>query len=613
MSSSADEWTKDDFDVVRNMQVSYFGIPLSLAGLAVALKVTTEWSGFVQLLDKREFDIYNEFYYVVGSLAAFVFACFIALYVAKMIMYPRKVWKEFYHPLHGSGFGAITISFLLFSFIVYDRWDNDVEGEGSSQVFARIWFWIGAVGHAILTVVKMGEWIGRSLEMEHLYVHWMMMPVGLAVAALVAPIVDPFAVDNSNAKGNLLIARFFFSFAQLMWIVLFAVTFLKAVTTPNSDPRLRHGYWIWLAAPCVIGMASFVICTSEGFLPAEQCAADFSNYFFIGIFVFLSLVYATFPIYNFFGSEQYNAGYWIECFALDTLAACAALFYAVSGYEIAETLQMIFIALASIANLTAFLHLCYGIIRRRGVFTPEQKWGPLSFMKLTHEAIRGHLPKLERSLDAIDLADKSLVGKNAVKLFAAHLNQLIVLHEEHSCHEDKVIFKLFNDLFPEHGLKYNEDHADDHKVLAKFSMTANVLLDEDSTIRNRQGAMDFLKAELPTWFEHLKDHLQGEEDNLQPIGKKYVPLALMKEVSRRVWEITPANRWEVIVPYIVNNLPRHEQRVRYLKVLTWAMPERAQQVGSIVYRNVDAVMWERLRIEMPEIIPRGAPNWQRYY
>jgi hypothetical protein len=92
-----------------------------------------------------------------------------------------------------------------------------------------------------------------------------------------------------------------------------------------------------------------------------------------------------------------------------------------------------------------------------------------------------------------------------------------------------------------------------------------------------------------------------------------VPLALMKEVSRRVWEITPANRWEVIVPYMVNNLPRHEQRVRYLKVLTWAMPERAQQIGSIVYRNVDAVMWERLRIEMPEIIPRGAPNWQRYY
>jgi len=88
----------------------------------------------------------------------------------------------------------------------------------------------------------------------------MMMPVGLAVAALVAPIVGTFAApDNSNSKGNLLIARFFFSYAQVMWIVLFAVTFLKAVTTPNSDPRIRHGYFIWVAAPCVIGVSTILV------------------------------------------------------------------------------------------------------------------------------------------------------------------------------------------------------------------------------------------------------------------------------------------------------------------------------------------------------------------
>jgi len=610
---SADEWTKDDYEVVRNMQVSYFGMPLSLAGLAVAFKIGTGWSGFLQLLDKREFGLYDEFYYVIGTMSAVLFVVFIVLYGVKIFMYPKKVCKEFYHPLNGTGFAGITIPCMLFAFIMYDRWNFDALDEGSAQESARIWFWIGAVGHAILTVVKMGEWIGRSMELEHVYVQWMMIPVGLAVAALVAPIVGTFDIENSNSKGNLLLARFFFSFAQLMWIILFAVTFLKAATTPNSDPRVRHGYWIWLAAPCVVGMANFVICQTEGVLPAQQCAAEFSNYFFIGIFIFLSLLYATFPMYNFFGTDQYNAGYWIECFALDTLAACAALFYAITGFEIAETLQMIFISIASIANLTAFLHFCYGVIRGRGVFTPEQKWGPLSFMKLTHEAIRGHLPKLERALAAMDLGDDSAVGVNSMKLFAAHLNQLVLLHEEHSKHEDKIIFKLFNDLFPEHCLQYNNDHEDDHKKLGEFFEQANILLDANSDMENRQYAIGFLKANLPLWLDHLKEHLQGEEDNLNPVGKKYVPIALMKDVSRRVWEITDAKRWEVIVPYIVNNLPRHVQRVRYIKVLTWAMPERAQQIGAIVYRNVDAVMWERLRVEMPEIIPRGAPNWKRYY
>jgi hypothetical protein len=41
------------------------------------------------------------------------------------------------------------------------------------------------------------------------------------------------------------------------------------------------------------------------------------------------------------------------------------------------------------------------------------------------------------------------------------------------------------------------------------------------------------------------------------------------------------------------------QRVRYLKVFMWAMPERAQQFGAIGYRNVDAVMWERVRTGSP--------------
>jgi hypothetical protein len=100
---------------------------------------------------------------------------------------------------------------------------------------------------------------------------------------------------------------------------------------------------------------------------------------------------------------------------------------------------------------------------------------------------------------------------------------------------------------------------------------------------------------------------------LNPIGRKYLTLEVMKQISREVWRITPAEKWEVILPFIINNLPRQMQRERYLKVLCWSMPERAQQFGAIVYRNVDAVTWELLRTELPEIIPRGAPNFRRYY
>ena len=43
------------------------------------------------------------------------------------------------------------------------------------------------------------------------------------------------------------------------------------------------------------------------------------------------------------------------------------------------------------------------------------------------------------------------------------------------------------------------------------------------------------------------------------------------------------------------------------------MPERAQQVGAILYRNVDAVMWERLKVSLPDIVPRGAAGYRKMY
>jgi hypothetical protein len=36
----------------------------------------------------------------------------------------------------------------------------------------------------------------------------------------------------------------------------------------------------------------------------------------------------------------------------------------------------------------------------QGVFTPEYKWGPLSFMRLTHEAFRGAMPRLVKAAQA---------------------------------------------------------------------------------------------------------------------------------------------------------------------------------------------------------------------
>lgn len=525
-------------------------------------------------------------------------------------------------PLRSPSFGLITISLMICGFLVFDQIDEP-KYDGSDtgpQTFGRVVFWMGAIAHSVLTVAKMGEWVGRRLEMEHYHPSWMIMPVGLSVAALSAVSIPMFNVNLNDSPddvtkkilANLLVARFFLSFAYLMWITLFVLGFFKVVTSHNSDNRIRHGVFIWLAAPCVIGLASFALCSAEG--ERDDCATDFANYYFIGVFLFLSFLWASLPHIGFFGMDKFGMGYWTECFALDTLAACAAQFYANNGLNASKTLMIIALVIAAIANMTAFLHTLVCIIRRRGVFTPEVKWGPLSFMKLTHEAFRGNMATLRGVIDTIDLDSKSsdMLQQN-LGLFAAHFNRFVIVHEEHAKHEDEVIFKIFNDYFNAHAKVYNDDHSEDHRKLEEWRVLCNKLLDNDLSNAVRQEALDVLKKDLPAFFDHFLEHLQGEEDNLNPIGRKILPLEVQKQISREAFRITSAERWEVIIPFIINNLPRHLQRVRYLKVLCWSLPERAQFIGAIVYRNVDAVMWERLRVEVPEIIPRGEANWKRYY
>mmetsp|Transcript_21528 Transcript_21528/g.27838 ORF Transcript_21528/g.27838 Transcript_21528/m.27838 type:complete len:536 (+) Transcript_21528:133-1740(+) len=533
----------------------------------------------------------------------------------RLVLFPNKCMNEWSSPFKSPAFGLITITITLYSFLVYDEIKDSVPGEseGNSQKCAGALWWVGSVPHAIMTVVKFGEWVGRRLEIEHMQTTWMIFPVGLAVSALAAPIVGVFDEDNGNSEGNVMIARFFYSFAWLMWLTLFIVTFFKTVTTHNSDDRLRHGVFIWIAAPCLLGMAEYVICRADAVFDRSKCNVIWVDKYFIGLFIFCGLCYATFPHLGFFGKAEFSMAYWTEVFAIDTLAACSALFYAINGWQFSQSIQLILLTVASIANITAFWHTFSAIIRERGVFTPEVKWGPLSFMKLTHEAIRGHMDSLRHYIDVVDVEDESAEAKENLGLFAAHFNRFCIVHEEHAKHEDIIIFKTFNDFFPEHAKKWNDDHAEDIIKLENWRRLANNTLDGSLDVAGRKAALDELRADLPSFFEHFEEHLKGEENHLNPIGRKYLPMSLMVDMNRKVWEITDAKRWEIIVPFIILGLPRHPQRVRYLKVMTWALPERAQQIGAIVYRNVDAVMWERLRAAVPEMIPRGAPGWVRYY
>lgn len=304
--------------------------------------------------------------------------------------------------------------------------------------------------------------------------------------------------------------------------------------------------------------------------------------------------------------------YWVDCFSLGMLSTCAATFYVATGWESAAILEFVFLLIATAVNTVAMMHTLTCLMRKHHVCTSEVKLRPLTFLGLAHDAIRCHFPTLQYYLQFLNLDDDSDEAQAILNLFVAHFNRFRIAHGEHARHEDTVLYRTYREYFPYHGKKWSDEHKQNSDLIdGDWSDLVEAVRDPNSA--SRREALQELRHELPAFFAHLSRHFRGEEENMDPIFKKHLPLALQEQLAREIFLGTPAEQWEVLIPFVLTNLPRHEQRVRYLQSLCWAIPERAQQVGAIVYRNVDPILWLRLRFDFPEMVPRGVPGWRRQY
>lgn len=87
-------------------------------------------------------------------------------------------------------------------------------------------------------------------------------------------------------------------------------------------------------------------------------------------------------------------------FPADALCICAVYYALLKPGGFAYAIAYACLAFCSYVNVVLMLQTAAALLRAR-VFVPDAKWGPLSFMRLAHEAFRGALPPL------MDLADEA--------------------------------------------------------------------------------------------------------------------------------------------------------------------------------------------------------------
>lgn len=88
--------------------------------------------------------------------------------------------------------------------------------------------------------------------------------------------------------------------------------------------------------------------------------------------------------------------YWGYTFPLATLSVVTIDYYVYVGSNLLKALSYLSVMLVTYVVAMCAIHTLVLLQKRWDIFVPNDKWSPLSFMKVIHFALRGAVKKIER-------------------------------------------------------------------------------------------------------------------------------------------------------------------------------------------------------------------------
>ena len=257
---------------------------------------------------------------------------------------------------------------------------------------------------------------------------------------------------------------------------------------------------------------------------------------------------------------------WIMPFAASLLAFATAQYYAAVLDAFPRVLLLFILAIACSLSAICGLHLAIAVFNR-SIFTPRLKWGPASFVKLTHEAFRFTIPNILKLVESLSAENpyNSLVLVNELEPF-------FKCFQEHGRHEDLVFDPLARGYFPGLNPGVDEEHRSLDQRVETMLKWLYVLKNAPPSLRPSTEVTDAvatLKTHLPLWCQEVLDHLRNEEHSILTVIRKYIPLERQRDAMRKAYALTSSEDWHIVLPYVIKNLPMPLWKVQAVRSLVW--------------------------------------------
>ncbi|KAJ9446060.1 Glutaredoxin-C1 [Diplonema papillatum] len=668
--NKSDDHVRRAFNPVKYVEISDFMMPLGVAGLAVPWKL-----GRGTLTYYAPAGLWRSIAYM--SLA--LFSILGLLLMAKLVLHTRKVYKEVIHPVKSNFIAALPMCVCLYAFLL----EPDTDSMADFRVTIYL---IASVLLKILLVYK-AAWLVANRGDEEIITPALLLPIGgCLVGALVAPVFG---------SGYYEYGWFQFGLSAVLALLLFGSSFVASIQYHWSDERVRGSIGMWATVLHLMFLAYATLrsvsieAPGVPVVPSAVASADAFERVLFYAGLTLTLVFLWLAVFmGFVFRLKFDFSYWAVSFTADILAAACVLyqqrtetpagdrrFEQAIGYFAAAS-----VVLACWVNAVLFLQTLFWLSKRRWL-RPQYKWGPLSFNKLTHEALRESGDHLLRTATSIVEAHsetspdddagqmKRLQELNSCGLsLAKQIRLYLLVLDWHSHMEDCILFRTVDGFHP----LVTKDGYLQHKALHEMEKIlqgkcAELLKPADNMLE----VLKEVQAILADFIPYSAKHMDWEEDNLNGMLRRALNLRIQKKMLRKIWETYDARSMEeihkrptagngewdaydfsefssniysagfpsaedknallvfpptvpsapmpiekqhilrIVLPFVVGWLPYPMQKTRFARAFAWAVPERAQHMGDMIYRGVSDTTWACMVADVPEIIPRGLPGWAR--
>lgn len=274
-------------------------------------------------------------------IALGVFALVLSLYAAKWVRHPAAARAELRHPIRMTFAPAITIDLLVLA----------TAGQDLLPTAATVAWWLGAVGHLLLTLVVMSAWFGRhDIRLDHVTPAWFIPVVGNVITPLAA-----------REVGNLELAWLSFGVGIVFWLGLLPILLRRVLLHGESLPlKLMPSIAIFVAPPAVAGLSWLAL--------TEAAPGDpLFRILYAATMMFAAMVLAQAPA---LAKAPFGVPWWATTFPF---ASAAAIAIAAAGRLPGTAYDVVAVILLALATtiVAAVAALTLRAAARREICVPE--------------------------------------------------------------------------------------------------------------------------------------------------------------------------------------------------------------------------------------------------